>query len=213
MKSGIYKLEWPSGYFYYGQAQDLDKRRQVHLFKIRGKYHDNKFIQRVCDKYGEPKFVIMEFCRIGSLDKKEQKYLDLHFKNKKCCNQSPTASSCRGIKRSEATKEKLRQFRAGKFKGKENPNYGNRGKKNPIFGIVRSARTRKLMGDSQLGELNCMYGRKGKDSISSKIVLNTETGIFYECVREAAETISFYPQGLARKLRGEWRNRTPFIYA
>jgi len=48
----------------------------------------------------------------------------------------------------------------------------------------------------------------------SRLVLNTETGIFYNSVKEAAEYYNRYCRSnLAYKLRGDIKNNTPFIYA
>lgn len=49
------------------------------------------------------------------------------------------------------------------------------------------------------------YGNK-------KIVLHTETGIFYEGVKEAAKTIGVTKKHLYRKLNGELKNTTKFKY-
>jgi len=46
----------------------------------------------------------------------------------------------------------------------------------------------------------------------TKIVLNTETGIFYERVKEAADTIGVTKKHLYRKLSGELKNTTKFKY-
>ena len=48
----------------------------------------------------------------------------------------------------------------------------------------------------------------------NKLVLNTESGIFYDSVKEAAEYYNRYSRSnLAYKLRGVITNNTPFIYA
>lgn len=45
------------------------------------------------------------------------------------------------------------------------------------------------------------------------LVLNTENGIFYENIRLAAESINFRTNNLSRKISGERKNNTSFIYA
>ena len=55
-----------------------------------------------------------------------------------------------------------------------------------------------------------MYGAKNK---SSKIVLDTQTGIFYDCARRAAEAKNISYKNLYRWLNGIYRNRTSLIYA
>lgn len=48
--------------------------------------------------------------------------------------------------------------------------------------------------------------------VTKKIVLDTETGIFYEGVQEAADTIGVTKKHLYRKLSGELKNTTKFKY-
>jgi len=48
----------------------------------------------------------------------------------------------------------------------------------------------------------------------SRVVLNTETGIFYDSVKEAAKYYNRYCRSnLAYKLRGDIKNNTPLVYA
>lgn len=55
--------------------------------------------------------------------------------------------------------------------------------------------------------------KKGKDNQKSKTVLNTETGIFYDCVREAEEAHGFGKNCLTGMLNGTRKNKTSLIYA
>jgi hypothetical protein len=49
-------------------------------------------------------------------------------------------------------------------------------------------------------------------SNKGKIVLNTQTGIYYVSVTEAAKSIGKRQSILSRKLNGDRRNNTPFVY-
>ena len=53
----------------------------------------------------------------------------------------------------------------------------------------------------------------GENNPNAKLVLNLETGIFYGCVKDAAETINLKPNTLKQKLNGKRKNNTYFIYA
>ena len=58
------------------------------------------------------------------------------------------------------------------------------------------------------------YQREAAKLTHNKLVLNTETGIFYNSVKEAAEYYNRYCRSyLAYKLRGDIKNNTPFVYA
>lgn len=47
---------------------------------------------------------------------------------------------------------------------------------------------------------------------AKKLVLNTETGIYYDSAKEAAQIIGVNHNYLQGKLNGKYRNNTPFIY-
>jgi hypothetical protein len=60
------------------------------------------------------------------------------------------------------------------------------------------------------GENNHCYGKKAHNS---KLVLNLETGIFYESSLEASKVTNFKPNYFRRMLSGDRKNKTSFIYA
>lgn len=82
-----------------------------------------------------------------------------------------------GKSHSIETKQKIKAVRAGKFKGSDNYNFGNRGESNTI----------------------------------SKIILNTQTGIFYFGIKEAAFAINMNESVLRKRLSGARKNITDFI--
>jgi group I intron endonuclease len=195
LNSGIYKLEWEQGYFYYGQTQNFIQRKSAHLSRLNKGTHKNIRITRLFLKYGLPKFIIIESCEIKYLDIVEQKYLDKHVNNKMCCNIETIANSgARGCKRSIETIERMRKSQFGKKLSKEHKEairqtlklrienglaigLSRPGEKNPYFGKKHSAETKEKMKIKKL--------ETGK----SKIVLNIETGIYYYTAKEAAKSI------------------------
>ncbi len=54
--------------------------------------------------------------------------------------------------------------------------------------------------------------RKGYNPDAAKLVLDIETGIYYESATEAAESIGVKPKYLWRRLSGETKNNTNFKY-
>lgn len=54
--------------------------------------------------------------------------------------------------------------------------------------------------------------RCGSRNHASRIVLNTETGIFYDTITEAANTIQYNRFTLRAMIAGIQKNKTPFIY-
>jgi hypothetical protein len=53
---------------------------------------------------------------------------------------------------------------------------------------------------------------KNNTASITKLVLDEETGIFYESAREAAESVGVKPKYLWRRLNGEAKNNTKFKY-
>jgi hypothetical protein len=52
----------------------------------------------------------------------------------------------------------------------------------------------------------------GRNSYTTKLVLNEETGIYYESATDAAESISVNPKYLWKRLNGQVKNNTKFKY-
>lgn len=60
---------------------------------------------------------------------------------------------------------------------------------------------------------NIRAGVRSMYEKNCKIVLNTQTGIFYNNTREAAQSLNMNRSTLISKLCGEKKNNTAFIYA
>ena len=61
-----------------------------------------------------------------------------------------------------------------------------------------------------------VYGKrtiKFAQKANEKIILNTQTGIFYESIKEAAELLGYKYNNLSQYLRGKNKNKTNLIYA
>lgn len=63
------------------------------------------------------------------------------------------------------------------------------------------------------GEKSWGYNRSGALSPTSKIVLDTQTGVFYDSATEAAKYTKFSRRILCKYLSGELPNKTSLIYA
>jgi len=69
-------------------------------------------------------------------------------------------------------------------------------------GIVRSKETLLKFSNAKLGNKNA----------KSRLVVNTETGIIYDSIKEAATSMSLSFHSLYKKMRGDRKNNTPFTY-
>lgn len=116
-------------------------------------------------------------------------------------------------KKGKLNKNHLRMIGEGNHmygkRGKDSIHYGKKGKDSYSYG--------KFVGDKSAmfgkkGELHPVFGRKGELSKLSKLILNTENGIFYFGLTEAAKARGINAPALGAMLRGTNRNNTPFIY-
>lgn len=194
-KIGIYRLNWPeSGYFYIGQSIDINHRFARHKEGLIRNSHKNQKVQNIYNKYGMPLFEIIELCKYDELNEKEQMYIDKFFNQKECCNLNPNAISTKGYKYSKETIERIKLLRKDSYK---------RGEEHHSFGKKASIESRKKMSEAQ----------KGEKSHNAKIVLDTQTGVFYYCLKELTDLYNLNHRNMARYLSGLRKNKTNYIYA
>jgi hypothetical protein len=96
--------------------------------------------------------------------------------------------------------------------GSNNPMYGKSGALAPSFGRKVSEEFRAKLSKYRTGKNNPMYGRTGENAPSSKLVLDTFTGIYYVSCKEASESIGIPNKRLVRFLNGSRSNKTNLIY-
>lgn len=69
MTVGIYALYWEEqDLVYIGQSSRLEARHKEHLVDLSQKIHSNYKVQESYNSYGEPKHIIIEYCKIEELD-------------------------------------------------------------------------------------------------------------------------------------------------
>jgi len=93
-----------------------------------------------------------------------------------------------GKKHSKSTKKKISETRINKF---------NEGYENPFKGKTHS---------------NDTCSKMSKNNKNKKIVMDVETGVFYESASEAAKYCRFSYDALLKYLTGENKNKTNLIY-
>jgi group I intron endonuclease len=106
-KCGIYAIEnTVNGRVYIGQAKDIRARWDRHRWDLGVGKHPNSHLQRAWKKYGADafKFLVLEEVAEDNLDRAEQVWMDAFNVTEEGYNQSPTASSNRGVKYSDATR-------------------------------------------------------------------------------------------------------------
>lgn len=158
-------------YQYYGQAVNFKHRASSHFRTMRMGKHKNPRVQSVFNKYGDPKIEIIVYCSIEDLDKMEQIFLDTYHGLPFCLNIDSVASSRKGYIPSEVQKRKQSESMSGRFAGENNPYYG----------MSHSQETINKMKDA--------WARRSRKISNHCILLNKETGIFYESMVEASRSI------------------------
>lgn len=155
------------------------------------------------------------------LDKNEQRLLDAYIGHEYCCNIDPSATSSRGWKRSTATIAKIKARRLGtKLSAEHKASISkgliaayNNGRKRPDMSGIKNPFHNKNHTAESLTKMNGHSKNVGAGNSKARLVLNLETGIYYDYAGEAAETKNVNPQYLRRMLNGDRKNKTPFVYA
>lgn len=89
VKSGIYSIiNKINNKIYVGSSKNIMNRKSQHYSELRGGYHENIFLQRAWNKYGEENFEFKILEIVNNLEDLlyiEQKYIDKYFDNCKNC--------------------------------------------------------------------------------------------------------------------------------
>lgn len=192
MKRGlicIYKITSPTGRIYIGQTRCFKKRLSDYRCKV-----IKKQIRLFAsfNKYGvnAHKFEIVQGCEISELNRLERFY-QIHFNvlGKKGLNCILNGYDEVPTTVSEETRLNLSKAKMGKL--------------NPMFGKTIKESSKQLQRDKVSGANNYL----------SKIVLNTETGIYYDCLTEAAKSKNLIKGSLWAAITKYKVNKTGFVYA
>lgn len=124
----------------------------------------------------------------------------------------------------ESHREGIRQanYRNGNFKGENNPWFGvdRSGDKNTMYGRTQSPEARAKISAKAKGRVHSEEAKRKMSeqrsmgrNVHAKLILNTDTGIYYECGKEAWMTLSNYAFSTFRsKMNGKIKKGLPFKY-
>ena len=186
-KIGIYEFRNKvSGKSYIGSTKDHKERYWSHISKLKRNVHDNKELQKDFNLIGRDNFemIMLEECSIDMLLEREQFWSD-KIENK--YNTRKNVCSNIGVEHSKEIKNTMSISRTGS--------------NNPFYGKKHSEESKKKLA------------RKGSLSSRSKLVIDTATGIFYNCAREAGEANGIKNSYMIGMLNGTNKNKTNLIYA
>lgn len=214
---GIYKITSPTGKIYIGQSVNIKNRiRRYKNIDCKAQ----KKLYNSLNKHGwnNHNFEILLECEISELNEKERYYQELfNCISKNGLNLMLTKTDS---KRQVMTKEQCLRI--------------SERNKNRVY----TEKTKKLISDSakerySIKNNHPMSNKKHTDSaklkmsnikkgiptlsvekhINSKIVLDTQTGVFYHCATELAKLYNIKKSTLTKQLSGINKNNTQFIYA
>ena len=200
---GIYKITSPSGKVYIGQATNLYRR--ISKYSMSSTYKNQPKLRNSFEKYGfeAHQFDIIEYCTEEELNCSErfwQNEFDVLGKDGLNC----VLQEC-GEKRKVYTEELRKKISESKI-GDKNPNWGkkmsqetiNKRNSNPYRkttkGRAQSEEARQKMKDNH-------YDCSGGNNSKAKITICLNTGIFYDCLKDACEVYELDYDSTKHKVR------------
>ena len=239
---GIYKITSPSNRVYIGQSVDIEKRfskykklnckSQPAIYNSLLKYSFDKHKFEIlceCKKHelNDKERYYQDFfnatgknglnCRLtissdksGKMSDKSRQKMSESRKGIKHSEEHirKRTESLKGLKRTEESKLKMSKSHKGKNISENTKLKISKLMKGRFFSdewklkISESNKGKKMSKDAKI---NMSEARK-------KIILNTETGIFYNGIKEAAESININHSTLQNNLIGKIKNKTNLIY-
>lgn len=211
---GIYKITSPTGKTYIGQSVDVNKRwsryknlsckKQTRLYNSLKKYgfdaHQFDIIEycteeelNCSERFWQDEFDVLgnkglngvlQECGAKHHVKSEEykKRISDTLKGRKLPSEviARMSASKKGVLKSEETKKRM--------------SVAQKGENNPMYGKTFTAEHLKRMSQAMLGKTMSEEAKDkmrpskiGINNVTSRLVLDTLTGIFYYCIREAAE--------------------------
>ena len=156
MKSGIYIIEnILNETKYVGSAINIKKRWYQHKYTLNNGTHDNSYLQRAWNKYGESsfRFRIIEITEPENLISREQHYINSYDTYKSGYNLTPNAGNTLGFKFTEESKSKMSKKKKGKPSTRKN--------------YKHSDITKKRIGDSnRISQKGRQHSEETKEKMS-----------------------------------------------
>lgn len=222
---GIYKITNPKNKIYIGQSVNIEKRWKRYKQLCHSDLNGQHLLYRSFIKYGiqAHKFEVVHVCDKEMLNMLEKYYVDLYqsFNTKNGLNLKdgggrPTFSDIARKKMSNSKKGRIVTA-----KTKALMSLAQKGKKHSEETKIKmslahkniSNETRLKMSNSQKNrESQSKETRLKKSYAKRKIILNTQTGIYYFGILEAAKSANISLSNLSKKIAGINKNNTDFIY-
>lgn len=195
---GIYKITSPCNKVYIGQSVDIKRRFRTYK-ALNSQVKTSVKLYRSFIKYGVEShlFEVVTECDINELNNKERYYQELYDCVKKGLNCILTNSDNKRKEIqpiSEKQRKQISNVHKGKVLSKE------------TIDKIKIARAKQVITQEHKDNIS-------KNSASARLVLDTQTGVFYNSVLEASKYYSIKPNTLVCNLSGKNKNKTNLIYA
>lgn len=191
-----------SGKQYIGQSRDIKARWRHHQHLLKSGQHPNKHLQRAWSKHGGDCFVfsIIETFDVDIFLSERERYwiamLDTYVHG---YNRTQGGEGQSGRSLTDEQKRHLSEI--------------NMGKRNPNYGLKRSAETRQRMSDAMRGKPHAPRSEEAKRKTSEKLrgrkkpwfnkrVLWLETGQEFESIKAASRATGFTHPSISAVCRG-----------
>lgn len=164
--SGIYCIEnIVNNKKYIGQSINIKDRWRRHKSELNHNAHDNDYLQKSWNKYGEINFsfYVLEYCAPENLDEKEIYYIDTYNTLDRDCGYNlKSGGQSNGIKVSDYVKEKLSQALIKSYA--ENSELKEKRREAALSQWANPEIKKKILGKN-----NGMYNKHHSDSAKAKI--------------------------------------------
>ncbi len=209
--------------FYIGKGRNVKTSHSERHLEINGR---NKWWKHIVAKNNGVFISEIIYCcdTESEINGKEIEFIKLYgrmdLQQGTLCNLTDGSDGSTGIKVSDTTKQKLRD----RFSGANHPNYGKKlseqtciKKSESMKYSDKSLKGKKLpewwkekIRATKFGEQNPMFG---KISSRAKRIIDTETGIEYTSIMEAAKSTPYQFQYISAMLNGTKKNKTNLKFA
>lgn len=175
---------------YIGQSVDIYRRWHTHRYLLNENKHDNDYLQKAWNKYGENNFnfYILELCDECDLSSNESKYIKLYDTINREFGYNLQSGGNINYRLSDETKHKISEALIGKMAGENNPIYGkprseetkekiSKANTNPSeetrekmrrarLGTKASDATRRKMSENRIGKPRSPHSEETKKKLS-----------------------------------------------
>ena len=232
---GIYKITSPSGKVYIGQSRNIKTRLSKYKNLL---CSDQPRLYHSIKKHNweSHTFEIIEECDFNNLNIRErywQDFYDVLGVKGLNCNLTATENSPKVV--SKETKDKHSKAMRGLLIGPKNPMFGKevsketrdkiskanigktKGKKisevhKEILSKTHKNKVRTFEERLQQSQTLIQQYKDGKEPHQANLVLNTQTGVFYNSILEASKFYHIKYTTLRAMIMGQNPNTSPFIY-